>query len=114
MPEEANQQASRIERLCTEHGLRMTAPRRVIARVLSEASDHPDVDEVYRRVNAVDPRISLSTVYRTVSLLARKGIIARHDFGAGGQALDAARQQRQAIGAHQRGDGAGATLQRRG
>ena len=83
MPEEANQQASRIERLCTEHGLRMTAPRRVIARVLSEASDHPDVDEVYRRVNAVDPRISLSTVYRTVSLLARKGIIARHDFGAG-------------------------------
>ncbi len=76
-------QASRIERLCAEHGLRMTAPRRVIARVLSDASDHPDVDEVYRRVNAIDPRISLSTVYRTVSLLAREGIIARHDFGAG-------------------------------
>lgn len=83
MSDEADQQASRIERLCTEHGLRMTAPRRVIARVLSDASDHPDVDEVYRRVNAVDPRISLSTVYRTVSLLTRKGIIARHDFGAG-------------------------------
>lgn len=83
MSEEAHRQASRIEQLCTEHGLRMTAPRRVIARVLSEASDHPDVDEVYRRVSAVDPRISLSTVYRTVSLLTRKGIIARHDFGAG-------------------------------
>jgi Fur family ferric uptake transcriptional regulator len=83
MSDEADRQASRIERLCTEHGLRMTAPRRVIARVLSDASDHPDVDEVYRRVNAVDSRISLSTVYRTVSLLAREGIIARHDFGAG-------------------------------
>ena len=76
-------QESRIERLCAEHGLRMTAPRRVIARVLSDASDHPDVDEVYRRVNAIDSGISLSTVYRTVSLLASKGIIARHDFGAG-------------------------------
>jgi Fur family ferric uptake transcriptional regulator len=83
MSEEAHDPGSRIEKLCTEHGLRMTAPRRVIARVLSEASDHPDVDEVYRRVNAVDPRISLSTVYRTVGLLTRKGIIARHDFGAG-------------------------------
>ena len=83
MSDEAQSQASRIEKLCAEHGLRMTAPRRVIARVLSEASDHPDVDEVYRRVSAIDPRISLSTVYRTVSLFTSKGIIARHDFGAG-------------------------------
>lgn len=83
MSEEAREPASRIEKLCAEHGLRMTAPRRVIARVLSDAADHPDVDEVYRRVHAVDPRISLSTVYRTVGLLARRGIIARHDFGAG-------------------------------
>ena len=83
MTEEVRESTSRIEKLCAEHGLRMTAPRRVIARVLSEASDHPDVDEVYRRVHAVDPRISLSTVYRTVGLLTRKGIIARHDFGAG-------------------------------
>jgi Fur family ferric uptake transcriptional regulator len=83
MTEQVREPASRIEKLCAEHGLRMTAPRRVIARVLSDASDHPDVDEVYRRVNAVDPRISLSTVYRTVGLLTRKGIIARHDFGAG-------------------------------
>jgi len=83
MTEDARESASRIEKLCAEHGLRMTAPRRVIARVLSDASDHPDVDEVHRRVHAIDPRISLSTVYRTVGLLTRKGIIARHDFGAG-------------------------------
>ena len=66
-----------------EQGLRMTGQRRVIARVLSEAKDHPDVEEVYRRASAVDPRISLSTVYRTVKLLEEKHIVARHDFGAG-------------------------------
>ena len=74
---------SRIEQLCAEQGLRMTGQRRVIARVLSSAHDHPDVEEVYRRANAVDPRISLSTVYRTLRLFARKGILERHDFGAG-------------------------------
>jgi Fur family transcriptional regulator, ferric uptake regulator len=74
---------SRIERLCAEHGLRMTGQRRIIARILSEAADHPDVEEVYRRANAVDSRISLSTVYRTLRLLERTGILARHDFGAG-------------------------------
>lgn len=74
---------SRIERQCAEHGLRMTGQRRTIARVLSEAADHPDVEEVHRRVVAVDTRISLSTVYRTLKLLERKGILARHDFGAG-------------------------------
>ena len=74
---------SRIERLCAEHDLRMTGQRRVIARILSDAADHPDVDEVHRRAHARDPRISLSTVYRTLKLLERKGILARHDFGAG-------------------------------
>lgn len=74
---------SHIERLCAEKGMRMTGQRRTIARVLSDARDHPDVEEVYRRANAVDPRISLSTVYRTLKLLAVKGILARHDFGAG-------------------------------
>lgn len=74
---------SRIERQCAELGLRMTGQRRTIARVLSEAEDHPDVEEVHRRVAAVDARISLSTVYRTLKLLERKGILARHDFGAG-------------------------------
>lgn len=74
---------SRIERLCADHGLRMTGQRRVIARVLSEARDHPDAEEVYRRAHAVDSRISLSTVYRTVNLLEKKGILERHDFGRG-------------------------------
>ena len=74
---------SRIEQLCADQGLRMTGQRRVIAGVLSAADDHPDVEEVYRRANAVDPRISLSTVYRTLRLFAAKGILERHDFGAG-------------------------------
>jgi Fur family ferric uptake transcriptional regulator len=61
----------------------MTGQRRIIARVLSAAKDHPDVEEVYRRANALDARISLSTVYRTLKLFAAKGILERHDFGAG-------------------------------
>jgi Fur family transcriptional regulator, ferric uptake regulator len=74
---------NRIERLCAEQGLRMTGQRRVIARVLCTAKDHPDVDEVYRRANEVDPRIALSTVYRTLKLFAEKGLLERHDFGHG-------------------------------
>jgi Fur family ferric uptake transcriptional regulator len=61
----------------------MTGQRRTIARVLSGALDHPDVEEVYRRANKVDPRISLSTVYRTLKLFADRGILERHEFGAG-------------------------------
>ena len=72
-----------IETLCSTHGLRMTGQRRTIARVLTAAHDHPDVEEVWRRANAIDRRISLSTVYRTLRLFADKGILARHDFGAG-------------------------------
>ena len=72
---------SRIERLCVERGLKMTGQRRVIARVLSEAQDHPDVEELYRRAAALDERISIATVYRTVRLLEEKGILARRDFG---------------------------------
>jgi Fur family ferric uptake transcriptional regulator len=71
-----------IERLCIENGLKMTGPRRVIARVLSAATDHPDVDELHRRANAIDPKISLATVYRTVRLLETKGILARRDLGS--------------------------------
>jgi Fur family ferric uptake transcriptional regulator len=74
---------SRIERLCVERGLKMTGQRRVIARVLSEASDHPDVEELYRRSAALDARISIATVYRTVRLLEEKGILERRDFGGG-------------------------------
>ncbi|HET8995881.1 MAG TPA: Fur family transcriptional regulator [Acetobacteraceae bacterium] len=74
---------SRIERLCIERGLKMTGQRRVIARVLSEASDHPDVEELYRRASAIDAHISIATVYRTVRLLEENGILERRDFGGG-------------------------------
>lgn len=74
---------SRIERLCVERGLKMTGQRRVIARVLSDADDHPDVEELYRRAVALDARISIATVYRTVRLLEERGILERRDFGGG-------------------------------
>jgi len=74
---------SHIERLCVERGLKMTGQRRVIARVLSEASDHPDVEELYRRATALDAHISIATVYRTVRLFEEKGILERRDFGGG-------------------------------
>jgi len=73
----------RIEKLCAEKGMRMTEQRRVIARVLSVAHDHPDVEELYRRSHAVDPHISIATVYRTVRLFEESGIIARHEFRDG-------------------------------
>ncbi len=72
-----------IEKLCIDKGMRMTDQRRVIARVLSEATDHPDVEEVYRRATAIDPRISIATVYRTVRLFEEAGILERHDFRDG-------------------------------
>ena len=74
---------SRIERLCVERRLKMTGQRRVIARVLSESADHPDVEELYRRAAALDARISIATVYRTVRLLEENGILERRDFGGG-------------------------------
>jgi Fur family ferric uptake transcriptional regulator len=73
----------RIEKLCAEKGLRMTEQRRTIARVLTNSHDHPDVEELYRRSIAIDSKISIATVYRTVSLLAESGIIERHDFRDG-------------------------------
>ena len=73
----------RIETLCVEKGMRMTDQRRVVARVLSSAKDHPDVEELYRRAHAVDPHISIATVYRTVRLFEEAGIIERHDFRDG-------------------------------
>ena len=71
---------TRIENLCNEKGLRMTEQRRVIARVLSDAIDHPDAEELYRRASAIDPHISIATVYRTVKLFEDAGILERHDF----------------------------------
>lgn len=73
----------RIENLCIEKGMRMTEQRRVIARVLSGAKDHPDVEELYRRAHAIDPHISIATVYRTVRLFEEAGIISRLDFRDG-------------------------------
>jgi Fur family ferric uptake transcriptional regulator len=70
----------RLEKLCIEKGMRMTEQRRVIARVLSGSHDHPDVEEVHRRSVAVDPHISIATVYRTVRLFEEAGILTRHDF----------------------------------
>jgi Fur family ferric uptake transcriptional regulator len=73
----------RIEKLCVDKGMRMTDQRRVVARVLSSAKDHPDVEELYHRAHAVDPHISIATVYRTVRLFEEAGIIERHDFRDG-------------------------------
>jgi len=74
---------SRLEQLCIDKGLKMTEQRRVIARVLSDSADHPDVEAVYRRASEIDPKISIATVYRTVRLLQEASILARHDFGDG-------------------------------
>ncbi len=73
----------RIEKLCVERGMRMTDQRRVVARVLSQSHDHPDVEELYRRSAAVDPHISIATVYRTVRLFEEAGVVEKHDFGDG-------------------------------
>lgn len=79
-----------LEALCAEKGLRITEQRRVIARVLSEAEDHPDVEEVHRRSSAIDTGISIATVYRTVRLFEEAGILERHDFGDGRSRYEAA------------------------
>lgn len=72
-----------IEELCLDRGMRMTEQRRVIAQVLTEATDHPDVEEVHRRSNEIDAGISIATVYRTVRLFEEAGILERHDFRDG-------------------------------
>ncbi len=72
-----------IEEKCMEKGLKMTGQRRVIAKVVSESDDHPDVEMLYRRAVAIDPNISIATVYRTVKLFEEAGITHRHDFGDG-------------------------------
>ena len=74
---------SSLEDKCVEKGLKMTEQRRVIARALSDSSDHPDVEMLYGRANKIDNKISIATVYRTVRLFEEYGIIERHDFGDG-------------------------------
>ncbi|MGF0537551.1 Fur family transcriptional regulator [Agrobacterium sp. ES01] len=78
-----NEMNKTLEEICAERGMRMTEQRRVIARILEESDDHPDVEELYRRSVKVDAKISISTVYRTVKLFEDTGIIERHDFRDG-------------------------------
>ena len=73
----------RLEKLCIEKGMRMTEQRRVIARVLSRADDHPDVEEIHRRATEIDSNISIATVYRTMRLFEEAGVVERHDFQDG-------------------------------
>ena len=79
-----------IEALCAERGLRITEQRRVIARVLSDSEDHPDVERLHERAVEIDPGISIATVYRTVRLFEEAGILDRHDFGDGRSRYEAA------------------------
>ena len=79
-----------LEALCAEKGLRITEQLRVLARVLSEAEDHPDVEKLYERASAIDKGISIATVYRTVRLFEEAGILDRHDFGDGRARYEAA------------------------
>ena len=69
-----------IEDRCVEKGVRLTDQRKIIAKVMSESSDHPNVDELHKRINKLDPKISIATVYRTVKLFEEAGIVAKHDF----------------------------------
>ena len=69
-----------IENKCIDKGLRLTDQRKLVAKVMSESKDHPDVDELHKRVNKIDSKISIATVYRTVKLFEEAGIIAKHDF----------------------------------
>ena len=79
-----------LEQLCADKGLRITEQRRVIARVLSESEDHPDVEQLHKRASAIDSGISIATVYRTVRLFEEAGILDRHDFGDGRARYEAA------------------------
>ena len=72
-----------IEKKCLSKGVKLTDQRRVIAQVMSESSDHPDVDELYNRVSKIDPKISIATVYRTVKLFEESGILTKHEFKGG-------------------------------
>ncbi|WP_420136517.1 Fur family transcriptional regulator [Sphingomonas sp.] len=82
-----------VEALCADKGLRITEQRKVIARVLSEAEDHPDVEALHARAAAIDPGISIATVYRTVRLFEDAGILERHDFGDGRARYEAAAEE---------------------
>lgn len=82
-----------IERLCIERGLRMTGQRRLVARVLSEADDHPDAEEIYRRSSKLDARISIATVYRTLRIFEEAGVLQRLEFGDGRARFEIAKRE---------------------
>ena len=84
------QQKIDLEQLCADKGLRITEQRRTIAKVLSDSDDHPDVEQLHQRASAIDPKISIATVYRTVRLFEEAGILDRHDFGDGRARYEAA------------------------
>ena len=71
---------SDIENKCIQQGVRLTDQRKLVAKVMSESTDHPDVDELHKRVNKIDSKISIATVYRTVKLFEEAGVVAKHDF----------------------------------
>lgn len=85
--------ASDFAAICKEHGMRMTVPRQVILKVLADATDHPDVVELHRRVAAIDPGIAIATVYRTVNLLQERGILEKHVFADGRARFEAADEE---------------------
>lgn len=85
-----NQTVIDVEALCADKGLRITEQRRIIARILSESADHPDVETLHERASALDPKISIATVYRTVRLFEEAGILSRHEFGDGRARYEAA------------------------
>ena len=72
--------SSEIENKCLAKGVRLTEQRKLVAKVMSESEDHPDVDELHKRVSKLDPRVSIATVYRTVKLFEEVGIVSKHDF----------------------------------
>ena len=74
---------SEIEKKCIKNGVRLTDQRRLVAKVMSDSKDHPDVDELHKRVNKLDSKISIATVYRTVKLFEESGILAKHEFKGG-------------------------------
>ena len=74
---------SKIEDRCKQRGVRLTDQRRLIAKVMSQSSDHPDVDELHKKISKIDERVSIATVYRTVKLFEESGIIEKHDFKGG-------------------------------
>jgi Fur family ferric uptake transcriptional regulator len=76
---------SSVEKLCEEKKIKLTENRRIVARVISDSDDHPDVDEVYRRASEINPKIGIATVYRTVKMFEESGVIAKHDFGGKGK-----------------------------